>query len=193
MTAGGGAGCIQLKAWLAQVLIERAWADNLDNRTAATRPWSWADTSPVARIEFMRQRQSMIVLAGESGRVLAFGPGHRPGSALPGEEGNSVVSGHRDTHFAVLQEVARGDLVQVQGLAGGVTRYRVDDLKVVDEHDLSITGQRGFDRLTLVTCWPFQALVPGGPLRYVVSASRIDERPAVPAPPSHQRNAPDRP
>lgn len=181
---GGGAGWIHLKAWLAQVLIEQAWAGNLDDRSAARRPWSWADTSPIARIEFVRQEQSMIVLAGESGWVLAFGPGHRPGSALPGEAGNSVVSGHRDTHFAVLQEVALGDLVQVQGVAGGVTRYRVDDLRVVDEHDLSVTGQRGLDELTLVTCWPFQALVPGGPLRYVVSAGRIDERHAGPAPPS---------
>lgn len=176
----GGAGWIHIKAWLAQVLIERAWAGNLEEATPARRPWSWADTTPVARLHFVRQGASMIVLAGESGRVLAFGPGHRPGSALPGQAGNSVVSGHRDTHFAVLEQVTVGDLVQVRGVAGGETRYRVDDLKVVDERDLSVTGQRGLDRLTLVTCWPFKALVPGGPLRYVVSASRVEESPPNP-------------
>lgn len=115
----GGAGWIHIKAWLAQVLIERAWAGNLEEATPARRPWSWADTTPVARLHFVRQGASMIVLAGESGRVLAFGPGHRPGSALPGQAGNSVVSGHRDTHFAVLEQVTVGDLVQVRGVAGG--------------------------------------------------------------------------
>jgi sortase A len=107
--------------------------------------------------------------------VLAFGPGHRTGSALPGEAGNSVVSAHRDTHFAVLEQLALGDLIQVQSVAGAISRYRVDHLEVVDEHDLWVTGQHGIDQLSLVTCWPFHGVAPGGPQRYVVLASRIDD------------------
>ena len=173
----GDAAWLQGKALLAQALIERAWAANLDGRSPQARPWSWADTTPVGRLEFVRQRQSMIVLAGDSGRVLAFGPGHRPGSAPPGGGGNSVISAHRDTHFAVLEEVDVGDIVKVEGVDGRTLAYRVDRLDVIDEHDLSVTEQRGIDQLTLVTCWPFHAITPGGPLRYVVSASRLTAGP----------------
>jgi sortase A len=175
----GGAAWLQGKALLAQALIQRAWAANLDGGSPQARPWSWADTTPVGRLEFVRQRQSMIVLAGDSGRVLAFGPGHRPGSSLPGGGGNSVISAHRDTHFAVLEEVDVGDIVKVEGVDGRTLTYRVDRLDVIDEHDLSVTEQRGIDQLTLVTCWPFDAITPGGPLRYVVSASRLTAGPGI--------------
>ena len=168
----GDAAWIKGKAVLAQVLIQRAWAANVDDGRPSERPWSWADTTPVGRLEFVRQRRSMIVLAGDSGRILAFGPGQRPGSARPGKAGNSVISAHRDTHFAILEDVRLGDLVKAENIEGRTVTYRVDALDVVDEHDLAVTEQRGIDRLTLVTCWPFDAIAPGGPWRYVVTASR---------------------
>ena len=187
----GGAVHIYAKALLAQVLIERAWVTNLANGATVERPWSWADTMPVARLEFVRQRKSMIVLDGDSGRVLAFGPGHRSGSALPGTPGNSVISAHRDTHFAVLEKVGIGDLIRVENVEGSTSNYRVDRLDVIDEHDLSVTEQHGVDQLTLVTCWPFDAVTPGGPQRYVVSASRMESGAAIastwPAPGSTPR------
>jgi sortase A len=62
---------------------------------------------------------------------------------------------------------------------GRTLTYRVDRLDVIDEHDLSVTEQRGIDQLTLVTCWPFDAITPGGPLRYVVSASRLTAGPGI--------------
>ena len=172
----GDAAWMKGKAVLAQVLIQRAWAANLDGAKPRERPWSWADTTPVGRLEFVRQRRSMIVLAGDAGRVLAFGPGHRPGSALPGKPGNSVISAHRDTHFAILEGARIGDLVRVENIEGQTLTYRIDALDVVDEHDLSVTEQRGIDQLTLVTCWPFNALAPGGPWRYIVTASRQQDR-----------------
>ncbi|MGE0801284.1 MAG: class GN sortase [Lautropia sp.] len=178
LLAGGGwlvgsAGWIHAKAIVAQTLIEQAWARNVAAGHAVERPWSWADTTPVARLEFVRQRASMVVLAGDSGRVLAFGPGHRTGTALPGASGNSVVAAHRDTHFKVLQRVGIGDPIRVEDVAGRVTVYRVDRLDIVDEHDTAVLTQAGADRLTLVTCWPFDALTPRGPDRYVVVASRL--------------------
>jgi len=169
----GGAAWIHAKAVLAQVLIAHAWAGNLDKGKPVERPWSWADTMPVARLEFVRQRKSMIVLAGESGRVLAFGPGHRQDSAVPGAPGNSVISAHRDTHFAVLQTLGIGDPIQVENIEGRTVSYRVDRFEIIDEHDLSVTDQSGVDRLTLVTCWPFDAMAPGGSQRYVVFAGRV--------------------
>ena len=60
------AGYIQAKALLAQQLIEQAWQDNRASGQATQRPWSWADTVPVGRLEFVRQRRSMIVLEGDA-------------------------------------------------------------------------------------------------------------------------------
>jgi len=124
----------------------------------------------VARITFVEQARSLIVLDGDSGRVLAFGPGRRAGSPLPGSAGNSVVSGHRDTHFRILEQVAPGQHVEVERLDGRHRTYRVVATRVVDRRDLGVVADRGIDELTLVTCWPFDAIRPGGPLRYVVSA-----------------------
>ena len=162
------------KAWLAQALIEQAWQHNQEQGRASARPWAWADTTAVARITFVEQARSMVVLEGDAGRVLAFGPGHRSSTVLPGGAGNSVVSGHRDTHFRILEQVSAGQRIEVERLDGRSRTYRVSGARVVDARDLGIVVDRGRDELTLVTCWPFDAVAPGGPLRYVVSALAED-------------------
>ena len=157
---------IKAKAVVAQVLIEAAWA-----RAEPARPWAWADTTPVARIRFARTGASLIVLAGDSGATLAFGPGHHAASAMAGNGGNMVVSGHRDTHFALLRDTQPGERIEVERRDGRRITYIVDAMRVVDERDTRVVAPSSSERLTLVTCWPFDALVPGGPLRYVVTAS----------------------
>jgi sortase A len=112
----------------------------------------------------------MIVLAGASGRTLAFGPGHLTGTPLPGEEGNAVISGHRDTHFAFLARLRPGDEVDVERPDGQWRRYVVSGAEVVDRRAVGVAHDAGDTRLTLVTCYPFATLRPGGPLRYVVTA-----------------------
>lgn len=167
----GEAAYIYTKAWLAQKLIASAW-DQARQRGGAVRPWPWADTYPVARIEAPKLGESVMVLAGASGRTLAFGPGHVEGTPLPNQPGNSVVSGHRDTHFSFLRQLHRGDMLLVQTGKGGVVRYRVRAAEVVHRKDIRVLMDAGDDRLTLVTCFPFDSLTPGGPLRYVVVATR---------------------
>ena len=162
-----------LKAELAQVLIARAWAHNLDQGAALQRPWPWADMRPLARLDFARQQAARYVLDDDSGRTLAFGPGYRPDSALPATGGNTVISGHRDTHFALLREVRLGDQIRLQTVDGREALYEVDNLQVVDEHELWVAADHGTDELTLITCWPFDALTPQGPERLVISAQRI--------------------
>lgn len=169
------AGWIHAKAALAQTLIERAWQDNVATGRAEHRPWGWADTVPVGRLEFVRQHASMVVLAGDSGRVLAFGPGHRTGTALPGSAGNSVISAHRDTHFKILRDIGAGDLIRVDTLDGRRLVYRVESRQVVDHRDLTVVEQQGIDQLTLVTCWPFDAITTRGPERLVVTATRLQD------------------
>ena len=167
----GEAAYIHAKAWLAQRLIASAWSRSLASGAAA-KPWPWADTYPVARLDAPRQGQALMVLAGANGRTLAFGPGHVDGTPLPGDSGNAVVSGHRDTHFAFLRNLRSGDPLEVQTADGRLTHYVVSGIEVVRNSDVRVLLDAGDDRLTLVTCYPFDSPVPGGPLRYVVVATR---------------------
>lgn len=169
----GEAAYIHAKAWVAQRLIAVAWDRSLATG-AAVKPWPWADTFPVARLEAPRQGMALMVLAGTSGRTLAFGPGHIDGTPLPGDPGNAVVSGHRDTHFSFLRELRSGDTLVVHSASGRIVRYVVSGIEVVRNKDVRVLLDTGDDRLTLVTCYPFDSVVPGGSLRYVVVATRRD-------------------
>ena len=160
---------IHAKARLAQYLIADAWNKTLAGQRAV-KPWPWADTWPVARIDAPAAGEQLYVLAGADGRAIAFGPGHRHGTPLPGAAGSSVIGGHRDTHFAFLRDLKRGDELTVQRADGAWRRYRVSEMQVVDKGAVHVAGNGGPTRLTLVTCWPFDALRAGGPERYVVTA-----------------------
>ena len=168
----GEGGWIYAKAKLAQVLLDDAWARTLQGEQKV-KPWRWADTWPVAKIAFPRQHQSFIVLAGASGRTMAFGPGHLDGTAAPGTAGNCVISAHRDTQFAVLHDIDIGDEIVVETRAGTSVRYKVRSIRVIKQDNTSVIQDFGDRRLTLVTCYPFKALRAGGELRYAVTATAI--------------------
>jgi sortase A len=163
-------GRIWLKAQLAQYLLRRAWATT-DAGGGAVKPWPWADTWPVARLVAPQHDVDLIVLADASGRTMAFGPGHVPGTAPPGAPGHTVLTGHRDTAFRFLRALAPGDELRVVAPGGVERRYAVAETRLVDAGETWVLHASAEDRLTLVTCYPFDALVPGGPLRYVVRAS----------------------
>jgi len=166
------AAYIPAKAWLAQQLLETAWRHRPPNGPAA-RPWAWADTRPLARLRQDRLGVDQIVLDGASGRVLAFAPGHVAGSARPGESGNVVFSGHRDTHFAWLAGLRLGDDLEMETAAGQRLQYRVERTRVHHESDVGLLEPGSGDQLRLLTCYPFDAVRPGTPWRYVVTASRV--------------------
>ncbi len=166
----GAAGLIEAKAWLAPLLIERSWQRSLARGGQPVKPWPWADTWPVARLRAPGHGIERLVLAGDSGSSLAFGPGHVTASATPGAPGLAVIGGHRDTHFAFLQSLRVGDALQLELPNGELRDYRVEQLRVVDTRREAVPVQRGEERLLLVTCYPFDAVVPGGPLRLVVDA-----------------------
>lgn len=169
----GSGAWIHGKAWLAQALIARAWSAGMANGTAPP-PWPWADTRPVARLEVPALGVDEIVLAGASGRTLAFGPGHLDGTAMPGAPGVSVVSGHRDTHFRFLERLQRGTVIRVERPDGTWQDYRVEQTRVVNVNDVSILpSATGRPRLLLTTCYPFDAVTPGGDLRYLVLAAAV--------------------
>lgn len=170
LTAGGSAAWIPAKARLAQWLIASAWAATAASGSAPA-PWPWADTRPVARLWLPGQSRPLYVLSGASGRTLAFGPAHDPASARPGEPGNSVIAGHRDTHFAALGSVAIGARLLVETAPGAVPlEFVVISLDVADSRAHRLLLDAPGRLLSLVTCWPLDAVHPGGPLRYVVTA-----------------------
>ena len=168
----GQGAYIPAKAWLAQGLMQRAWtrAGNGEDRVA---PWPWADTWPVARLTAKSGEVDLIVLAGGSGRTLAFGPGHVGASALPGETGNAVIGGHRDTHFRFLKDLEAGELLSVESSDGRHHRYEVVAMDIVDSRSASLSLDTDVAILSLVTCYPFDARESGGPLRYVVTARML--------------------
>lgn len=168
----GHGAYIPAKAWVAQELMQQAWRRARDG-DQQPRPWPWADTWPVARLSAKGGDIELIVLAGESGRTLAFGPGHLSASVLPGQQGNSVIAGHRDTHFQFLQLLNVGESLLFEMPDGRRHLYRISNLDVVDSRRGSIVLDTEQAMLSLVTCYPFNAARAGGPMRFVVTAEMI--------------------
>ena len=167
------AGWIHAKAWLAQRLLASAWQETAANGNA-TKPWPWADTHPLARLRVPAHGIDQIVLAGSSGSSLAFAPGHVDGSPAPGEPGLSLIGGHRDTHFAFLENVVSGDWLTIETSDGLIQPFRVTDSRIVDSRETRLDPTGESPALALVTCYPFNAVMPGGPLRYVVFAEAFE-------------------
>lgn len=160
---------IHANAWLAQYLLRDAWVPTLNGEGQA-KPWPWADTWPVGRLTVPGKDIDLIVLAGAGGRSLAFGPGHLDGTPVPGQPGNSVISAHRDTHFRFLRHLKVNDGIHVQTADRKTHVFRVSGMGVVDAEAARLVLEGVASHLTLVTCYPFDAVVPGGALRYVVTA-----------------------
>lgn len=167
----GGAALIHGKAWVAQRLLDSAWSQTLAGADAV-KPWPWADTWPVARLRVPALDVDLYVLAGASGRTLAFGPALVAGT---GGLDHRLLSGHRDTHFAFLQHLQHGSRLEVQDRQGHWRRYAVRGHQVIDvRQPVRVRRAAAGELLTLVTCYPFDAVMPGGPLRYAVTAELID-------------------
>ena len=164
------AGWIHARAAVAQHLIASAWASARASGLPR-RPWPGADMVPVARLTLPARGVELIVLDQATPRALAFGPGHVSGTAAPASAGNAVIVAHRDTHFAFLREVVPGEAIAVEAL-GASARYRVRSVTVVHQSDTRVL-EAGGAALTLVTCFPFDAVRPGTELRYVVVADRV--------------------
>ena len=161
-----GAGLwIPAKARLAQYLLEDAWQETLQTGVSV-RPWPWADTWPAARLQVPARGIALIVLQGDSGRTLAFGPGLAAASRA---WDTTLISGHRDTHFRFLEHLVPGEDLWLENTAG-VQHYRVVNMEVIDSRVTAVHSQYGNEELILLTCYPFDAVTPGGPLRYLVRA-----------------------
>jgi sortase A len=158
------------KAKLAQILLSQAWSATLHDGQQH-KPWPWADHWPVARLQVPDLAVDQIVLAGESGAVLAFAPGQNMQGHRPGDGGTIVISGHRDTHFQFLRDLKNGMVINVQ-TREGIIQYQVRKTAIVDSRNTKIPIEGDLEQLVLVTCYPFDSLLAGGPLRYQVWAEK---------------------
>ena len=159
---------IPAKAAVAQILLDRAFTASLAAHRPV-KPWSWADTAPVARISVPRLGKAQIVLDGGSGEAMAFGPTLLPAGAGAAEAGTTIVAAHRDTHFAFLQHLRIGDEILVEAISGDRRRYRVTGTQVVRWDRFAFRRDPVTPTLALTSCFPFGVQTPG-PLRYVVWA-----------------------
>lgn len=134
--AGSGTW-IYVKARLAQVLLQQAWACALaDERDV--KPWPWADTWPVARLVVPSLGIDQIVLEGAHGRTLAFGPGRLESHTGVRDIGTMILTGHGDTHFQFLETLHAGETVLLQARTGRWHRFTVRDGQIVDARTASI-------------------------------------------------------
>ena len=192
VVAGAGlvawAGSAYARGWLAQDRARSDWEQRVA-RSEVERGRALASGSarvesvegaPVARLVIPKIALDDIVLEGVTPAALNGGPGHLPGSALPGEDGNAVISSHRDRHFKRLGELAIGDTISTQTLDDSVT-WRIVSRRVVNREAPAIHKESGHV-LTLTTCWPIGYL-GGAPDRLIIRAVPVASRSASAATP----------
>ncbi len=163
----GNVAIIQAKAWLAPILVERAWERALAGEEgAALKPWPWADTMPALKLTFPSRGETVLALEGATARAMAFGPVLEDSGETP------VLFGHRDSHFRFLKDLEAGEAMTVQYRDGHREAYQIAAIAVRHKDSITIPKGRQGDYFALVTCYPFDAAEAGGPLRYVLLAKR---------------------
>jgi sortase A len=156
---------IKAKAQVADWMITNSWEAH-QNSGVPQKPWPWADTWVVAQIEVPRLGIKQYVMQDASGESLAFGAG----AVIPvSANGYNFFAGHRDTHFSFLDELTVGDKVIVETYQGNKLVYHVSNTQVIDTRKGDLSVDEHLEGISLMTCWPMESLIPGGPLRYVVS------------------------
>jgi len=159
---------IYAKAVVAQHLIASAWTQTQDTGRTV-KPWAWADTSPILKLT-LSNKKAHYVLQGMSGQALAFGPAHLSASALPGNNQEIIIAAHRDTHFRSVKNIQLGEELTLENRHKKQFQYRVVSTRIVDTREEKLWINEEQEILRLITCYPFDAVSPRGPLRYEVIA-----------------------
>ena len=162
---------IELKARVAQTLLQYAWHQTIKTGENQ-RPWKSFDGAPVLRLMIPRHEVDQIVLAGTSGQALSFGPAFHEESKLPGKGGTTVLSSHRDSHGVYIRQLNKGDVIKLQDRFKQWHSYTIEDFYILNVKIDSIAATNDKEALLIITCYPFNSLTSGTPLRYVVSASQ---------------------
>ncbi len=155
--------------------LEHEWAEQ--NAVAPLSQHAQQNTPAVVddgltRVSIPKINLDAIVVEGTGHRQLLLGPGHMKDTPMPGDIGNSVITGHRDTFFRRIYELKKGDTIEVRR-RGRLYTYEVTGKKIVKPEDLSVLEQGNDHRLTLITCYPTYYIGPA-PDRLVVFAGLVN-------------------
>ncbi|MCC7010334.1 MAG: class D sortase [Acidobacteria bacterium] len=174
--AAGAGGVL----WIGAQTMARADYNATHQAALATAPREpLGDTSPPATVppdgvigvlEIPRLKYSQVVTEGDNEATLKIAVGHLPDTPLPWRPGNSVVAGHRDTHFRALRAIRHDDEIRLR-TPYGVLTYRVRDRMIVAPADVWVLAPSTRRQLTLVTCYPF-TYVGSAPQRFIVRAAQ---------------------
>jgi sortase A len=144
---------------------------------AAVRVPEPAHGDLIGRVSIPRLGMSDVVFEGTDEQVLHRGVGHLPGSALPGQPGNVVLAGHRDSFFRDLRNIRKGDLVDVT-TESGTRSYAVESTEVVNPTEIAVEAPTPVPTLTLITCYPFN-FIGNAPQRFIIRAQPAQENAAL--------------
>jgi len=140
---------------------------------AESYPWG----QPMAKIRIPSAEIDFVVFGGADEATLEKGPGHVPGTEMPGENtgrGNCVITGHRDSHFRHLGWLRAGHRIELETPSGGTTAYRVVSREIVTPDTVRVLQPTEKPRLTLITCYPFN-YVGSAPKRLIVVAEPVQD------------------
>lgn len=165
---------IPAKAVLAHGLMDRAYArTSISN--VPQKPWPSADFGVIAKLRIANS--TLHVLDRATSQAMAFGAGRH--EEYDPDTGPLVLSGHRDTYFAVLEHLLPGDPVIYQTRRGD-RYYRVSETRIYDIRE-GVIQPPGPNQILLMTCWPFNAIDPDTPKRFLVLAEAASlQEPANP-------------
>ena len=155
--------------------LEAQWEhQQLSTMPAAGQPRAAVTTMDLlTRVSIPRIKLDAIVVEGASRKQLSIGPGHMVQTAMPGEPGNAVITGHRDTFFRHIYELQKGDEIVVRR-NGQTYKYQVTGKKIVKPEDVSVLKQTKDAQLTLITCYPTYYIGPA-PERLVVFSKLVED------------------
>jgi sortase A len=149
--------------------------DDLPRAGYERPPSSYPTGQPLGRLRIPSARMDWVVFAGADDATLEKGPGHVPGTAMPGVDGayeNCVITAHRDSHFRNLGWLRPGHAIELETPSGGVRRYRVVSREIVTPKTVRVLAPTKKPRLTLITCYPFTYVGPA-PKRLIVVAEPL--------------------
>lgn len=170
----------------AQRRLSQEWQQQ--NLQLPTQPAGLVTT--LSRLTIPSIKLDAVVVEGVDRKHLLVGPGHLPETPEPGQPGNAVISGHRDTFFRHIHELKKGDYIMVER-SGRRFRYEVTGKQVVEPTDMAVVQATPDPQLTLLTCYPTYYIGPA-PQRLVVFSKLVDvsrgDEPAALAKPVAERS-----
>jgi LPXTG-site transpeptidase (sortase) family protein len=167
--------------FMEQRRLARQWQEEnaraLASQNAQKAPLTVVDDG-LTRISIPKIELDAVVVSGTTRKQLAIAPGHLTDTATPGEDGNAVITAHRDTFFRNIYELRKGDSILIRR-RGEVYKFEVTGKKVVTPDDISVLRRTNDPRLTLITCYPIYYIGPA-PERLVVFSKLVERSPDLP-------------